>query len=286
MKYAITAATGKFGTIAVQKLLQLVNENDQVIAIVRNFAKAQQVLPSEVILREADYNDEQSMTSALQGVDHVLFISSQPGGSLPRSEQQRNVVKALTQAKVKFVAYTSFPHAQTAVDSLAADHKLTEDLIVESGIAHAFLRNNWYLENEIGFLQSGQQNQTAAYWAGHQAGWALEREYAEAAAKVLTMEKPQQVYEFAGPANSYPDLGAALQRATDQQVSVKQVTRNQYIEGLVATGLDKATATMFASFQEPIDDGALQEETVDLPKVLGHNLTSLPEAIKEILKRN
>ena len=286
MKYAITAATGKFGQTAVTTLINSVNSDDQIVAIVRNTERAKSILPEEVEIRQADYGDAEQMEAVLQDVDRLLFISSQPGGQVTREQQHQNVVTAVKNAGVAFVAYTSFPNAQKSQDPLAADHKITENLIGDAGLSHSFLRNNWYLENEIGFIQSGNQNQIAAYWANNRAGWALEREYAEAAAKVLMMQTPNDVYEFAGPANSYADLGIALKQATGNDFAVEQVTRTDYVKGLEATGMNADLAAMFASFQEPIDDGALNEETVDLPTVLGHNLTSLPDAIEEILKRN
>ncbi|MFT8413806.1 MAG: SDR family oxidoreductase [Oenococcus oeni] len=285
MNYAITGATGHFGQSAVKNLLNLVNDNDNVIAIVRNIDKGSKVFPNGLKLRQGNYDNEESMEKALENVDRLLFISSQPGSKTSRNIQHKNVVKALKNAGIKFVAYTSFPEAQNSPSSLSADHKLTENLIKESGIAYSFLRNNWYLENEIGFLKSGEADQTALYWANNNSGWALEREYAEAAAKVLTANDPKQVYEFAGASRSYEDLGEALKKATGNDITIKQITRDEYIKHLESTGLDNNTAALFASFQEPIDDGALNENSTDLQKTLGHDLTDLPDAIKEILNR-
>lgn len=45
-------------------------------------------------------------------------------------------------------------------------------------------------------------------------------------------------------------------------------------------------AALFTSFQEPINDGSLNENSNDLETVLGHELTNLPDAINEILNRN
>lgn len=285
MNYAITAATGNFGQTAVQELLKSAGNNN-VIAIARNVEKAKKLLPQGIEIRQGDYADKTSMEKALQGVDRLLFISSQPGGKVTRATQHQNVVKALAANKVSFVAYTSFPNAQTSTSALADDHKLTENAIKETGIAHAFLRNNWYLENEIGFLKSGAANQSATYWANGNAGWALEREFATAAAKVLTLSDPKEVYEFAGSARSYADLGAALKQATGNDFEVKQVTAKEYQAGLEETGLDSNMAALFTSFQEPINDGSLNENSNDLETVLGHELTNLPDAINEILNRN
>ena len=274
MKYAITAATGNFGQTAVNELLKLVDAKD-IIVIARNQAKAQTLFP-QVEVRQGSYDSVDSMTAALDRVDRVLFISSQPGGEVSRDLQHQNVVQALQNNDVEFVAYTSFPHAQTSISALAQDHRLTENAIIKAGLNHAFLRNNWYLENELGFLQNG---------ANDQAGWALEREYAEAAVKVLVSTAPAEIYEFAGPAMTYAQLGEALQAATGNHFEVIQLSQDEYIAALEASGLNHDLATLYASFQLPIEEGSLAENTNDLPTVLGHDLLPITEAIKEVLSR-
>lgn len=282
-KFAITAATGKFGQTAVKELNKLVGA-DNVVVIARNLEEGKELFPNNEI-RHGDYEDLDSMNSALKGIDRVLFISSQPGGKIPRSEAQANVVEAMKNNGVEFVAYTSFPDAQNSKTPLAEDHRNTENKIKEAGLAHSFLRNNWYLENEVVFLQSGAANNPTLYWANNHAGWALEREYAEAAAKVVASDNTQEIYEFAGPARTYEDLGHALQKATGNDFEIKQVSSDEYTEYLEKAGSDHATAAMFASFQAPIDSGALDENSDDLEKVLGHSLMLIEDAIKEILAR-
>lgn len=281
MKYAITAATGNFGKIAVKKLANLVGQ-DNVIVIARNEEKATQMFPGFEV-RQAAYDEVDPLAQALTGADRVLFISSQPGQAIPRSQQHENVVTALKQAGVSYVAYTGFAHAQESPNALANDHQLTEKLLAESGLNYSILRNNWYLENEIDFLQAGSEGKRITYWASDKAGWALEREYAEAAVKVLVSENPKQIYEFAGPIRSYAQLAQALQEATGKEFDMAHLTEAAYVDDLVASGLDQATAELFASFQAPIADGSLNHPENDLEEVLGHPVTDLVEAIKEVL---
>lgn len=283
MKYAITGATGNFGQSAVKALVDKVGTSS-VIAIARNTEKAEKVLPVDVEIRVADYGNEESLEKAFADIDKLLFISSQPSGEVSRGKQHENVVTALKNAGVNYVAYTSFPKADISKAGLAIDHCLTENLIKQSGVAHSFLRNNWYLENEAAFLQSGAAGQTATYWANGTAGWALEREFAQAAVNVLTSDNTKEIYEFSGPARTYEDLGKALKEATGKDFEIKQVTEDEYTVLLEKTGLPHDVAAMYASFQEPIDDGSLTNDSTDLENILG-SLTPLTEAIKEILAR-
>ena len=284
MKYAITAATGHFGQLAYHYLQELVDVQD-IVVIARNLEKAQELFAGADV-RQADYDDTDAMTRALAGVDRVLFISSQPGGPVPRETQHQNVVDALVANNVSFVAYTSFIRADQSVSALASDHLATEKALSKSGLSHSLLRNNWYLENEMGFITSGANQHATSYWASGRAGWALEREYAEAAAKVLVSDAPKTVYEFSGSINDYESLGLALTQATGAQITVTKETRDDYITTLAKSGLSHDLAALFASFQSPIDEGSLNVSSNDLPDVLGRDLTPLPDALKEILARN
>lgn len=281
MKYAVTAATGNFGQTATKELNRLVGA-ENVVVIARNEEKAHKLFPNNEF-REGNYDDKATMIKAFEGIDKVLFVSSQPGGAVDRATAQKNVVDALKEDGVKFVVYTSFPHAQTSTSALASDHRATENAIKEAGINHAFLRNNWYLQNEMGFIQNGAANRDALYWANNRAGWALESDYAEAAAKVLVAENPQEIYELAGESLTYDELGQAVKEATGNDFAIKQVSNDEYAKSLEDAGLDRGTAALFTSFQEPINDGSLAEETDDLAKALGRPVTPIVEAIRSLL---
>ena len=283
MKYAITAATGNFGQAAVKALLEKIAKEDLII-IARNLEKAQKLFAG-LTIRQASYDSVEEMTQALTGVDKVLFISSQPGGAVSRDVQHQNVVKALKAANVNYVAYTSYPHAQTAKSWLAADHKLTEDTIKASGLSHSFLRNNWYLENEFGLINGAISGQNQAYWAENKTGWALEREYAQAAVNVLLADQPKEVYEFAGTPLSYDQLAAALKEVNADAGEVTHLTQAEYVATLEKTGLDHDTAALYASFQEPNNVGDLQNASADLAEVLGHEPLDIVSALKEITNR-
>ena len=137
---ALTGATGQLGHYVLQDLLNTVPAS-QIVAIVRNPAKAQALSQQGVVVRQADYSDEAALTAALQGVDKLLLISSSEVGQ--RAVQHRNVINAAKAAGVKFIAYTSLLHADTSPLGLAAEHIETEQMLADSGIAYALLRNGW-----------------------------------------------------------------------------------------------------------------------------------------------
>lgn len=278
--YAVTGATGHFGQRALKQLAALVPASS-IVALARNTEKAKLVVPAGVTVRQADYTDPDQMTEALKDIDRLLFVSSVPGASVPRLQQHQNVVTAAKRAGVSYIAYTSFPKADVSTAALASDHHATEQAILAAGIKHSFLRNNWYLENELSRLKAAAAGQDFLYSAGEgKVGWALEREYAEAAADVLAAEDTKSVYEFAGPARTYRELADAI----SGQFEIKSLNDADYQAALAASGVPAKLTGIFAGGMAMIKAGVLDEATTDLPDVLGHALTPLSDAVKEVLK--
>ncbi|WP_225049247.1 NAD(P)H-binding protein [Lacticaseibacillus kribbianus] len=277
--YAITGATGHFGQAAVRTLTNLVGAPN-VVALARNVDRAKAVLPAGVTVRPGDYTDVPQLTASLTGIDRLLFISSQPGAAVPRLTQHENVVEAAKQAGVGFIAYTSFPHADTATTPLAQDHAATEKAIEAAGIPHAFLRNNWYLENEAHQLKAAAAGKPFVYAGGAGlVGWALEKEYAEAAARVLASAEPRAIYEFSGAPRTYADLAAAV----PGDFPVRDLTAAEYAAGLTQAGMSEANVAVMGMLQGLIRDNQLAGTTDDLPEVLGRPLTPLAEAVQDVL---
>lgn len=283
MKYAVTGATGHFGQAAITNLLKHVAANE-IVAIVRDEVKARKQLPSDIEIRTAAYDHPADLATAFSGIDRLLFVSSIPGREMPRLQQHLNVVNAAQQAGVKFIAYTSYPHANTATSPLSADHRATETAIIKTGIAHSFLRNNWYMENEIGLIQTGLMGKPIVYSAGDgKVGWALERDYAEAAALVLLSDQPKEVYEFTGQPHTFSQLGAVISEMAQKHADVRSISDQDYANYLRdEDGLDSKSIENIIAIQTLIRNGDLNEQSSDLTNILGRPLPTLAEMVKQV----
>lgn len=279
--YGITSITGRFGQFALKELLKTIPA-DHIVGFARDIQKGQKMVPAGVTVRFGDFTQPESLTQAFQGIDRLLFISSIPGQQVSRGQQHQNVVRAAKQAQVARIVYTSFPHANTATTPLAADHWATEQDITATGISHSFLRNNWYLENQLNFIKAGVAKEPLLDATDHAAvGWALEQEYAIGAAKVLQMEQPKTIYEFSGPAKTFADLAQAL----PNQPQIQSVTLDQMRQSLTDSRLSTGAIESVIMSQTLIRDRQLAQTANDLAEVLGHPLTPLAEAIEQLLKQ-
>jgi Predicted nucleoside-diphosphate-sugar epimerases len=278
-KYALTDVTGIFGGNAVKELVKLVAPTD-VIALTQKVEKARSTVPEGVEVRFADYDDPEQLKDALKGVDRLLLVATHTSEKMLRIYQQKNVIKAATAAGVKFIAYTSFPHADTNKADIAADRRQIEQMIIDSGIDYSFLRNNWYLEDEATILKAAIEDGIFVYASNiGKVGWALEDEYSEAAAKALAMKKPKKVYELSGPLRSYRELSKYI----EEDFELSPVDFEEYEDYLVDKGLSEAIVRALVLSQRAIHDGQLNEETTDLIDLLGHDLMPIPEAIKKVI---
>lgn len=215
---AITGATGQLGQLVIAALLKSVPAS-QIVAVVRNPAKADALAQQGIVVRQGDYGDEAALTRALNGVEKLLLISSSEVGQ--RAVQHRNVINAAKAAGVGFIAYTSVLHADTSPLGLAAEHIETENMLAASGIPYALLRNGWYSENYLASAPPALEHGVFLGAAGDgKIASATREDYAAAAAKVISEEgHAGKVYELAGDtAWTLSELAAELSKQSGKNV--------------------------------------------------------------------
>ncbi|WP_300766531.1 SDR family oxidoreductase [uncultured Bifidobacterium sp.] len=286
MTVLVTGATGGFGGYAINALESLI-PLDEIIGLARSEKKAARLEAQGVATRIGDYADPDSLDRAFAGVDRLLFVSGAPGAPGERERQHANVVDAAKKTGVKFIAYTSFAQATAVNNMLSADHVATEKRIEESGIDHTFLRNNWYLENELTLIDVAKRTGKLPYAAGDATiGWALKSEYARAAAIIVSgTTRTPKILELSGAARSYADLSAALGRILGAPIKPLPLTTEDFTRTLEDAGLPEGAASGLAGVQKLIAHGDLEVLSSDFEKTLGHPLTPLDEALRTILKQ-
>lgn len=77
---AITGATGQLGHYVIESLMKTVPAS-QIVAIVRNPAKAQALAAQGITVRQADYGDEAALTSCTSGSGKTTADLFQRSGS-------------------------------------------------------------------------------------------------------------------------------------------------------------------------------------------------------------
>ncbi|BCU57252.1 SDR family oxidoreductase [Enterobacter kobei] len=280
---AITGATGQLGQLVIAALLKSVPAS-QIVAIVRNPAKADALAQQGIVVRQGDYGDEAALTRALNGVEKLLLISSSEVGQ--RAVQHRNVINAAKAAGVGFIAYTSVLHADTSPLGLAAEHIETENMLAASGISYALLRNGWYSENYLASAPPALEHGVFLGAAGDgKIASATREDYAAAAAKVISEEgHAGKVYELAGDtAWTLSELAVELSKQSGKNVVYQNLSEADYASALRGVGLPDAFASLLADSDTGASKGGLFDDSHTLSKLIGRPTTPLADSIKAML---
>ena len=280
---AITGATGQLGQLVIAALLKSVPAS-QIVAVVRNPAKADALAQQGIVVRQGDYGDEAALTRALDGVEKLLLISSSEVGQ--RAVQHRNVINAAKAAGVGFIAYTSVLHADTSPLGLAAEHIETENMLAASGIPYALLRNGWYSENYLASAPPALEHGVFLGAAGNgKIASATREDYAAAAAKVISEEgHAGKVYELAGDtAWTLSELAAELSKQSGKNVVYQNLSEADYASALRGVGLPDAFANLLADSDTGASKGGLFDDSHTLSKLIGRPTTPLADSIKAML---
>lgn len=280
---AITGATGQLGALAVEELLKTVKASE-LVAIVRNPAKADALAQKGVVVRQADYGAQAALTAALSGVEKLLLVSSSEVGQ--RAAQHRNVINAAKAAGVKFIAYTSLLHADKSPLGLHVEHVETEKMLADSGIPYALLRNGWYTENYLASAPAALAHGVFIGAAGDgKIASATRADYAAAAARVISTEgHAGKVYELAGDsAWTLSELAAELSKQSGKPVVYQNLSEADFAGALKGVGLPDVFANLLADSDIGASKGGLFDDSHTLSKLISRPTTPLAESVKGIL---
>jgi len=272
---AVTGATGNIGGRVAHLLADL-----QPRLVVRDVTRAPRLEGAEVVA--ASYDDLDASIAALRGVDVLFMVSG--AESRTRREEHRTFIRAAAEAGVDHLVYTSFAGASPdAAFTLGRDHFDAEQAIRETGMAHTFLRDNFYLDL-LPFLadESGAIRGPAGDGRVAAVGRA---DVAEVAATVLRSpaDHAGATYDLTGPealtaAEVAERAGAVLGRPlrfVDETVDEAYASRRAAYPDAADWLLDAWVSTYTA-----IRDGEVAAVTDDVRRVTGR----APRTLEDVLR--
>lgn len=283
---AVTGASGHLGRLVIEALLAGNLPASRIVALVRDPQKATDFAARGVEVRRADYTQKDLLDAAFEGVERLLLVSSNDVGQ--RLPQHRSVVEAARKSGVNFLAYTSILKADSSSMQLAADHNATEQIIRDSRIPFAFLRNSWYFENYTNQLPSILQHGAVFSSAGDgRVSAATRADYAAAAAAVLTdSNRENKVYELGGDeAFTLTELVAEITKQTGREIVYRDLPVEEYAQALIGAGLPEPLARILADADLGLKRGELLTASGDLSRLINRPPTTLAEAVASGLKK-
>lgn len=278
----VTGATGHYGKAAIDFLLKKLQPGE-VAALVRDPKKAEYLAEKKISVRRGDYNDYDSLVTAFERVEKVLFVSS--SDLEDRVGQHRNVINAAKQAGVQHIVYTSSPQkTEEPYFRPGLDHKETEKLLQDSGIAYTILRNSFYFETLPMMIGDALQTGKIFYPAGDgELSDASRGEMAEAAANVLTSSGHEnKIYEIgSNDSFSLRDVADALGELSGKKVEYVDIPLEAMKAELEKNQTPAETIGIISGIANAVKYNELNNPSPDLERLLGRKLIALREFLKQ-----
>lgn len=284
----ITGATGQFGKLTIDFLLQKGVHPSEILALVRTEAAGNSFQERGIGVRVADYNDKGSLLLAFQGVTKLLFVSSSDLAN--RLQQHKNVVEAAAEIGIDHVIYTSFQRKNDSENSplwqVAESHLATENWIKASGLNYTILKNNLYLDFVPGFIGE-KVLETGVIYVPAGTGKlsaVLRSDMAEAAAVLLKSDAhTAKEFNFSNDtAVSYEEIAAELSQLSGKSINFVSPTVEEYQTTLSSYGVPAEVVSIFAAFADAQAQGELDTVSNDLSNILGRKPVSILDFVRQV----
>src|SRR6516164_5700872 len=149
--------TGASGNVGKEVLKQITQTGVEVRAAFQSVSKAAGA-PSGVEIVAADYNQPETLRTALKAVERV-FLVGPPTDQLPALE--RKAMEVIVQSGVRQVVKLSAMGGREAI--FPRQHAQSEDYIQSTGVPYTFLRPNGFMQNMVTYNAPTIKTQSASY---------------------------------------------------------------------------------------------------------------------------
>ncbi|MFZ2282700.1 MAG: SDR family oxidoreductase [Lutibacter sp.] len=291
-KIFITGATGQLGKATIGFLLQKGIAANEISALARDEGKAAALKSKGINVKIGNYDDVDSLRSAMQGIETMLLISSSEM-TKSRAIQHINAIKAAKENGVKHIIYTGFMRTHEDPESplwfIAEDHVETEKYLKESGITYTIFANGFYMDMLMDYV--GEQileSKTIFVPAGEgKINFVLRSEVAEALANVLTTNGHENKTYNIGIEQpvSFVEIANYISELTGVAINYVSPEPEVYLQTLLKYGVPEDYARMFTAFAVAFAADTMNVSTTELTQLLGRKPTTVQEFLLKKFKK-
>jgi NAD(P)H dehydrogenase (quinone) len=286
-KIIVSGASGQLGSLVIEELLARDVAPANLILVSRtpdtDHLKAYAARGASV--RFGDFNQPESLDEAYRGGTRMLLISINGGGG-NRPELHRAAIDAAVRAGVKQIAYTSYVNADlNEASTIAVDHRRTEVILQESGVAWTMLRNQIYANGLVDqAIQIVRDGGFVTHTPDARVAYVTREDCAAAAAAVLaTPGHENRAYNITGPDAVGPrELVALTSEISGKSVALIVLSEEAYRRRLADSGMPAAAIDGTISFAAELDSPHLREPSTAVADLTGRPATS----VRQLLLRN
>ena len=246
-KILVTGATGQTGGALVRLLGA--ESGLQVFAAARNSEKAKGL---GVPVRMLDYDREETLAPALQGIDSVFMVT---GYTVDMLKQSKAFINAANRAGVKHIVHLGAPGDDDTKVGHWGWHQFVECYIEWSGISFTHLRPEIFMQNLLGYggAKAEGDGVIRQYIGDARISWVDCHDVAAVAAVALKHPEVHagNTYHLGYEARSYPEIAEILTRVIGQPFTYESRPPEEFLEQMLAAGADPAY--MRCAYQNFVD---------------------------------
>lgn len=257
--YLITGITGHVGGAAARKLLQ---QGKQVRALVRNPQKAESWKAQSVDLVQGDWNDAQSLASALKGVEGAYLMMPPIQTPSPGFPEARAIVASYAEAlrqspPPKLVALSSMGSEKASGVGLITGTHLLEEGLRDLPFPAAFIRAGSFYENYLFALQAAQGGTMPTFYVptDRKLPMIATQDIGALVAQLLTTDWTGRRLIELGTLLSPDEMAAQLGEVLGREVKAQAVPREAWTTALEGMGLPKGATWAYEEMLEGVNSG-------------------------------
>ena len=277
----VTGANGQLGGAVVAHLLTRMPAN-QIVASVRDPAKAAALAARGVTVRAGDFGEPASLAAAFAGATQILLVSANKLGE-EALRLHRTAVEAARDAGAQRVLYTS--HMGARADSPfapAPNHAATEAMLAEGGAPFTSLRHGFYTESALHIIGGALETNELRTPEDGPVSWTARADLAEGDAILLAREGRLDGITpplTAPEAFTMAELAAVASEITGREIKHMTVSDDEWREGKIAQG----TPALFADMLLGMYRAARRGDFAAVDPTLEMLLERRPQTMRDVL---
>jgi NAD(P)H dehydrogenase (quinone) len=286
--YAIVGITGRVGSAVAENLL---DNGEQIRAIVRSPEKAARWKDRGAEIAVADVDDPDALASAFEGTDGVFLMIPPNFAPAPGFPETRKTLAsyyaALERALPRKAVYLSSIGAeQSSGLGLITSLHLLEQTLADLPIPQAFLRAGWFMENhawDVTTARSEGKIFSNLYPLDHKFSLVATADIGKVGADVLRQEwKGIRHIEVAGPEQYSPnDIARAMSSALERTIEAVALPREKWTEFFVGQGMPEGRTESRAEMVDGFNSGWIHFGVAGTEHITGN--TSLTSVIAKLV---
>jgi NAD(P)H dehydrogenase (quinone) len=284
-KILVTGASGNIGRLTLKSLLKR-KPSSQLVGLVRDPSKAEDLKELGIELRVGDYMDTAALLRAFKGIEKVQLTSTH--AFTDRKTAHGNVVDAAAKSGVEHITYMPIIRKENSdfvLQQVTEEDLFTEQKIFDSGMTYTFLQHPPFADTLPFYMGANAPQIGVRVTSGNGKTAAATREDLADAHAVVLIDRGHENKSYpmtSQPALSFADMTELLSGMLGKEVPYITVSDEEYSKILSETGIPRNRADFVRDWVVGINRGEWAHTTKDLEKLIGRKPTTIEEVIRRV----